>query len=486
LRTWKPGLGRVGWFAGGAAATVLVALIAGWIALAAHPLRPRPWHEFVPGEEFDADAADAPVTLDEYLDREHLLFDELDRWIAEGANDTAPQGRFNPASPAFPQGFATNWNRSFVLDAERPLGAALVLHGLSDSPYSMVPVARVLNDAGYVVVGLRLPGHGTVPGALRETEWRDWRATVRLGVAGVAALAPGAPLVVVGYSNGAALALDYTVQAIDDPELPRPDRLIFMSPALAITRMAALASTLRRLGALPGLRRLIWSDMLPEYDPYKYNSFPINAAVQIRGLTQALEHGLERLERGGRMGELPPVLTLQSAVDTTVPAISSLRRLYGRLELPGSELVVFDVNRMAQLEILLRPEVNDLVDVLKGDKKYPFDVTLVTNVDPESRAVVAMHRAPGSTTWTEEALELAWPEGIFSLAHVAIPFPPDDPIYGSEDWGDEFYPFGLFEPRGEPGMSAIPVALLMRLRYNPFFPYLEQRTHEFIAAAPQM
>ena len=134
MRTWKRVLGRGGWFAGGAAATVLVALIAGWIVLAAHPLRPRPWHEFVPRQEFDAGAPDAPVTLDEYLDREHLLFDELDRWIAEGANDVAPLGRFNPASPAFPQALETNWNRSFVLDAEGPLGAALVLHGLSDSP----------------------------------------------------------------------------------------------------------------------------------------------------------------------------------------------------------------------------------------------------------------------------------------------------------------------------------------------------------------
>ena len=198
-------------------------------------------------------------------------------------------------------------------------------------------------------------------------------------------------------------------------------------------------------------------------------------------MTLELEAGLARLENDGRIGELPAVLTLQSAVDTTVPAISSLRRLYGRLQSPGNELVVFDVNRMAQLEILLRPGVNELVDVLRGDRSFPFEVTLVTNADPESREVVAAHRVPGSTIWVEEPLELAWPAGIFSLSHVGVPFPPDDPIYGREDWGDDFYPFGLFEPRGEPGMAAVPVTLLMRLRFNPFFPYLERRTKEFLA-----
>jgi hypothetical protein len=66
------------------------------------------------------------------------------------------------------------------------------------------------------------------------------------------------------------------------------------------------------------------------------------------------------------------------------------------------------------------------------------------------------------------------------LSHVAVPFPPDDPFYGAEGASRGPYPFGRLEPRGERGGLAVPVALLMRLRYNPFFPYLERRLAEFV------
>jgi hypothetical protein len=79
-----------------------------------------------------------------------------------------------------------------------------------------------------------------------------------------------------------------------------------------------------------------------------------------------------------------------------------------------------------------------------------------------------------------EDLPLAWPFGVFSLGHVAIPFPPDDPVYGSgaggtPDWG---VPLGSVEPRGERDLLAVPIDLFTRLRYNPFFPYIERRLVE--------
>ena len=52
-----------------------------------------------------------------------------------------------------------------------PRGAALLIHGLTDSPYSLRRVAEILQEEGYHVVGLRLPGHGTNPGTLATVSW---------------------------------------------------------------------------------------------------------------------------------------------------------------------------------------------------------------------------------------------------------------------------------------------------------------------------
>jgi len=61
---------------------------------------------------------------------------------------------------------------------------------------------------------------------------------------------------------------------------------------------------------------------------------------------------------------------------------------------------------------------------------------------------------------------------------VAVPFSPDDPVYGSNENVDSFYhglPLGRLQPRGETHLLTAPLSQLMRLRYNPFFGYIEQR-----------
>ena len=72
-------------------------------------------------------------------------------------------------------------------------------------------------------VVIRLPAHGTVPGALTDVEWEDWQAATRLAVReAVRRSGPGKPLHVVGYSQGGALAVKYALDALD--ERPRHGR----------------------------------------------------------------------------------------------------------------------------------------------------------------------------------------------------------------------------------------------------------------------
>jgi hypothetical protein len=61
---------------------------------------------------------------------------------------------------------------------------------------------------------------------------------------------------------------------------------------------------------------------------------------------------------------------------------------------------------------------------------------------------------------------------------VAIPFAPDDPVYGEDADQHRNYqglPLGALQPRGETRLLTAPLSQLMRLRHNPFFAYMQQR-----------
>ena len=68
---------------------------------------------------------------------------------------------------------------TFVLEPDgAPRGGVLLLHGLTDSPYSLRSLGTVLVADGWRVVGLRLPGHGTAPSGLLRFEPDDLRAVL--------------------------------------------------------------------------------------------------------------------------------------------------------------------------------------------------------------------------------------------------------------------------------------------------------------------
>lgn len=79
----------------------------------------------------------------------------------------------------------------------------------------------------------------------------------------------------------------------------------------------------------------------------------------------------------------------------------------------------------------------------------------------------------GQTQETVHALGLVYPREVFSLSHLALPFPLDDPLYGmqpdlSEDYGANL---GAMATRGERGTLIVSIDALSRMSSNPFFPY---------------
>jgi alpha-beta hydrolase superfamily lysophospholipase len=435
-----------------------------------------PWLRYVPKAEFRAGSSIRDLAA--YRANEDALFAEIDRALAPSRAAMEPWNRYHRAATKEIQD-RTGGNRTFEIDVPNPRGVAVLFHGLSDSPYSVQPLGRILAASGYRVVGVRLPGHGTLPGALTAIDWHDWRAAAEVAIRDAASHGgKDTPLILGGYSNGAAVALDYTLRSLDDASLPRPKKLIFMSPAVAVSPAAAFAPLLTAASRIPGLEKLAWTDIAPEYDPFKYNSFTVNSGAQIHGITTELESELAALEKANRLAEIPPVLTIQSVVDSTIPPIPSLTRLYGRLRGAGNELVLFDINRESTTLAMVRPGADALLHLDRKASEIPFTVTLVTNAGPESRDVVARTRRPGGSAPEEVPLGLSWPRGVYSLSHVSIPFPPDDPVYGADITRGPA--LGQLEVRGEPSELRVSPSLLLRLRYNPFFPYLAERVTRFV------
>jgi alpha-beta hydrolase superfamily lysophospholipase len=163
-----------------------------------------------------------------------------------------------------------------------------------------------------------MPGHGTAPSGLKSVTWRDMAAAVRLAADRLANRAAGKPIHIVGYSTGAALALDLALDAQEDSAAPQPASLVLISPAIGVHPLAALAVWKARLSALPGLEGLAWLDVQPEFDPFKYNSFATNAGAQVFSLTRSVTVRLAARAKAEPNAVLPPTLVFKSTVDATV------------------------------------------------------------------------------------------------------------------------------------------------------------------------
>jgi alpha-beta hydrolase superfamily lysophospholipase len=448
----------------------------------------RAWHAIVLREEAGPDRPGAFDSFDAYRRQEQRLFAELrERIYAPQEADTFALGRYNPQSVVARLALDTPYNQSYELaPAGEPRGSVLLLHGLTDSPYAMRGIAELFQSRGFHVVALRLPGHGTVPSGLREVRWEDWYAAVAMAAKHAAARGgSGKPFYMGGFSTGAALATLYTVRSLDAPELPKPQGVYLVSPAVGISPFAVLTNVISALAFIPAFEKSRWIDVLPEYDPYKYNSFPVNAGNQIHTLTGVLQAALDEAEERGRLAEMPRVVVFQSIVDSTITAREVVRGLLARLPQAEHELVVFDVNRIDAVQGLIAPGPLEDLETIRNATNLPFRVTLIGSSGPDTRAVAAYTREAGAAAVAKAELGLEWPSTVFSLGHVALPFPADDPVYGMAPAGTQSFNLGSVAVRGESGALVLSLGAFSRMRSNPFFDVVRAKIVETVARDAQ-
>ena len=445
----------------------------------------QPWHTEILSEEFSA-RRDVNMNFAGYLKLEDRLFAEMRAKEAHWNRNSIAfvYSRFNPASRVNRLADGSPYNHSFHLLQPNAVGKALLIHGLTDSPYSMKALAESLHAKAFEVTVLRLPGHGTLPSMMTRMNVRDWTAAVRIAARDVATgVRPGQLFYVGGYSTGGTLALQYALDSLSDPKPRKPDRVLLVSPAIALPRIAVVADLLDLLTFIPSaqMQKARWQSVGAEYDPYKFYSFPINATRQVRRATRDLQSSLEEAAAAGRLAKMPPVLAWQSVVDTTVGADGVADMLFARLHDPRHKLVLFDVNWLGALGSLQRSGSTALIDRLTaGTRGYTLDI--VTNATDHDRRVVRRRLVPnGRVSQVDTSLE--WPEALVSVGHVALPFRPDDPVYGMNPGsGRNGIPsIGTWSYRGESGAVSVDLGALTRPRSNPFWPLIDRDVAAAIA-----
>jgi len=136
---------------------LLVLAVLALLALRAWDVQDGPplelWHSFMPRELNAAEIDKADWAT--FLAAEQTVFDEVHTGVTDKLppEDRVDGNRYFADSPIYPGRFATDRNRSCIL---KPVGAVVLLQGLTDSPCSLRHIAQSYREHGYAG-GFRAP-----------------------------------------------------------------------------------------------------------------------------------------------------------------------------------------------------------------------------------------------------------------------------------------------------------------------------------------
>ena len=128
-------------------------------------------------------------------------------------------------------------------------------------------------------------------------------------------------------------------------------------------------------------------------------------------------------------------------------------------------------------EHLLSARTDTALDRLLPPPPRPFRVAVVANAAADSSLAEVQVTPPHTMEGVRRPLGLAYPPEVYSLSHVALPFPLSDGLYGLDpDPADSFgIRLGDIAARGEYGALIVNVDMLVRTSSNPFFSYVLER-----------
>ncbi len=211
---------------------------------------------------------------------------------------------------------------------------ALLVHGFTGSPKSMVPWGLHLAKEGFSVRVPRLPGHGTRWQDMNITSWEDWYAEAERSFLELRHRCDA--VVVMGLSMGGSLSLRLAEQHGDAIA-----GLVLVNPAVHSERPDRFALPLihRLIPSFPGISNDIKK---PGQDEGAYDRLPLRAAYSLTQLWSAIKQDIAAVDQ--------PLLLFRSAVDHVVEASNSAWILSHVSSRDTAEVVLEDSYHVATLD----------------------------------------------------------------------------------------------------------------------------------------
>lgn len=229
----------------------------------------------------------------------------------------------------------------------------LLIHGYLAAPLEVSALATYLGRRGFWVYAPRLSGHGTAPADLATRTYRDWRESVDAGYAAVRAIC--SRVVIGGFSNGAALALDLAARLPEAPlgvfAVAPPMRLQDFS-ARFVPAVDMWNRLLKKVGAEKATMEFV--DNHPEHPHINYHRNPISGVHQLERLMDKVAGKLPRVQS--------PALVIQALGDPVVSA-EGTRKVFERLGSTDKTYMVLNYQRHG----ILMGEGADRVHCMIGD-----------------------------------------------------------------------------------------------------------------------
>lgn len=199
----------------------------------------------------------------------------------------------------------------------------LLVHGLSDSPYSFIDITPVLTSMGFHVRTVLLQGHGSRPADLLNADADEWRELVKQQVA---LLKPEVEsLYLGGFSTGGNLVTSY---AMNDDDI---QGLILFSPGFKSDTEVAKLSTL-----VPVFSEWLYAPgQQDETNFVRYMVTPSNGFAQFYDTSAEVRFRLKK-----KRYEKPVFMALSEA-DSIIDVKRVLKLFSNRFTNPNNRLIWF-------------------------------------------------------------------------------------------------------------------------------------------------
>ncbi|WP_284643437.1 alpha/beta hydrolase [Paenibacillus silviterrae] len=163
----------------------------------------------------------------------------------------------------------------------------LMIHGFTGSPSEFRRLGYYLNDLGYTVHGVLLPGHGTTPEEMIRTGWKDWSGHVTK-VYDAMKEQGAKQIVALGHSMGGLLALRLSMERQLDAVVS------LAAPIFLMSKKTIFAVLLQYVIKYIEKKPTVAAHIIEE--ACTYSKTPVPCVVDLRKLLKMVKSGLNKVK----------------------------------------------------------------------------------------------------------------------------------------------------------------------------------------------